>query len=68
MENSDEQNRLMWKYTYIDMLIGKRKIKDNKKLGNPNKVINDGRIEIFQISSNLQIQLVYLDAICIDVL
>ena len=68
MENSDEQNRLMWKYTYIDMFIGKSKIEVHKKLGNPNKVINDGRIEIFQISSNLQIQLVYLDAICIDVL
>lgn len=68
MENSYEQNRLMWKYTYIDMLIGKNKIEVHKKIGNPNKVLNDGKIEIFQISSNLQIQVVYRDAICVDVL
>lgn len=50
------------------MLIGKNKIEVHKKFGNPNKVMNDERIEIFQMSSNLQIQVVYQDAICVDVL
>lgn len=67
-ENSNEQNTLMWKYMYIDMLIGKNIVEVHKKIGIPNKVLNDGRIEIFKMSSNLQIQVVYRDAVCIDVL
>lgn len=67
MENSNEQNRLMWKYMYIEMLIGKNIVEVHKKIGIPNKVLNDGRVEIFKMGFNLQIQVVYRDAICIDV-
>ena len=52
---------------YIEMLIGKNIVEVHKKIGIPNKVLNDGRVEIFKMSSNLQIQVVYRDAICIDV-
>lgn len=67
MENSNEQNRLMWKYMYIDMLIGKNVVEVHKKIGIPNKVLNDGRVEIFKMSFDLQIRVVYREAICIDV-
>ena len=67
-ENCNEQNRLMCKYMYIDMLIGKNKAEVREKIGIPNKVLDEGRIEIFKMSSNLQIRLVYRDAVCVDVL
>lgn len=67
-ENSDEQNRLMWKYFYIDMLIGKNKDEIQQRIGIPNQVLDEGKIEIFKMSSNLQIQVVYRDIVCIDVL
>ncbi len=67
-ENCNEQNRLMCKYMYIDMLIGKSKAEVQEKIGIPNEVVDDGRIEIFKMSSNLQIRVVYRDAVCVDVL
>lgn len=67
-ENCNEQNRLMCKYMYIDMLIGKNKAEVREKIGIPNKVLDEGRIEIFKMSSNLQIRVVYRDAVCVDVL
>lgn len=67
-ENSDEQNELMWKYIYIDMLVGKTKEEIRQKIGMPNKVLDEGRIEIFKMSSNLQITVVYSNTVCLDVL
>ena len=66
-ENTNEQNRLMWKYTYIDMLIGKNIAEVHKKIGAPSEIMYDGKLEIFRMTSDLTIQVVYSDSICVDV-
>lgn len=67
MENSNEQNKLMWEYMYIDMLVGKKLNEIHKKIGIPNRILDDGNIEIFIMSYDLEIQVVYNGKLCTDV-
>lgn len=66
-ENSNEQNRLMWKYTYIDMLLGKKRDEIHKRLGEPDETLEDNKIEVFNMSSKLEIQAVFDTKKCVDV-
>lgn len=66
-ENSNEQDRLMWKYTYIDMLLGKKRDEIHKRLGEPDKTMEDNKIEVFNMSSKLEIQAVFDTKKCVDV-
>ena len=66
-ENNDEQNDLMWKYTYKDMLVGKNRDDIHKKIGKPNEVFDDGRIEKYQISSSIVIQVVYKENLSVEI-
>lgn len=54
-ENTNEQNKLMWKYTYWDMLCGKNNVEVHQKMGIPDEISEDGRVETYIISSDLQI-------------
>lgn len=58
-ENTNEQNKLMWKYTYWDMLCGKNNVEVHQKMGIPDEISEDGRVETYIISSDLQIQVFY---------
>lgn len=68
-ENTYEQNQLMWKYMYINMLLGKTNDEIHRKIGSPNKIIKGGNnIAIYEMSNNLEIQVVYDGEVCIDVI
>lgn len=66
-ENTNEQNKLMWKYTYWDMLCGKNNVEVHQKMGIPDEISEDGRVETYIISSDLQIQVFYENQICINI-
>lgn len=66
-ENTNEQNKLMWKYTYWDMLCGKNNMEVHQKMGIPDEISEDGRVETYIISSDLQIQVFYENQICINI-
>lgn len=66
-ENSEEQNQLMWEYSYREVLIGKCREEVHKIIGNPDESTMDQRIEKFYMSENLRLQLVYEKDICQDV-
>ena len=67
MENSNQQNDLMLKYMYRDLLIEKSVEEVHRTIGAPDSVLDDGKIEIFQMSLNLQIRVEYRDAVCCEV-
>lgn len=67
MENTYEQNKIMWKYVYIDMFLGESLSVIHKKIGIPDKILNESNEEIFVMSSNLEIQIKYKDNVCIEV-
>lgn len=69
-ENTYEQNKIMWKYMYIDMFMEKDKKYIHEKIGTPNSVINtdDQITEVYRMSNELEIQIVFLKEICKDVL
>ena len=68
-ENTYEQNKLMWTDSYISMLWGKERGEIHKKIGKPSKLIenNNNSIEIFEMSSKLEVQVIYEKNICFDV-
>lgn len=66
-ENTSEQNKMMWKYTYWDMLCGKNNVEVHQKMGIPDEISEDGRVETYIISSDLQIQVLYENQICINI-
>ena len=39
----------------------------HKKIGAPSEIMDDGKLEIFKMTSDLTIQVVYSDSICVDV-
>lgn len=67
MENSNQQNDLMLKYMYRDLLIEKSADEVHRTIGAPDSVLDDGKIEVFQMSLNLQIRVEYRDAVCCEV-
>lgn len=68
-ENTYEQNKRMWKYMYISLLLGKKACEIHKKIGKPDEVINGvERIEIFKMSSNLELEVRYNEDICSNVI
>lgn len=66
-ENTEEQNKLMWKYTYWDLLYGKSASEVHEKMGIPDEIGEDGRSETYIISAELQIQVLYKNQKCINV-
>ena len=66
-ENTNEQNKLMWKYTYWDMLYGKNILEVHQRMGIPEETSKDGSVETYTISSDLQIQVLYENQKCINI-
>lgn len=66
-ENTNEQNKLMWKYTYWDMLYGKNILEVHHRMGIPDETSKDGSVETYTISSDLQIQVLYENQKCINI-
>jgi len=67
-ENTYEQNKLMWRYTYIDMLVNKDREEIHKKIGKPDIIEKMERVEIFKMSCKMEIQVEYENEICINVI
>ena len=53
--------------TYWDMLCGKNNVEVHQKMGIPDEISEDGRVETYIISSDLQIQVFYENQICINI-
>lgn len=66
---NEQQNRLMWKYTYISMFLGKKRDEIHKKIGEPNEIL-ENHTEIFEMSLKLKIKLTFDGEVCnnVDVL
>ena len=52
-ENSEEQNQLMWEYSYRKVLIGKRREELHKIIGNPNESTIDKNWSLYEKNKNL---------------
>ena len=52
-ENSEEQNQLMWEYSYRKVLIGKRREEVHKIIGNPNESTIDKNWSLYEKNKNL---------------
>lgn len=68
MENTYEQNKIMYKYMYIDLLLNRNKDEVHSKLGVPSKVINEENVEIYEMSSYLEVSVIYKADICMNVI
>lgn len=66
-ENSDSQNELMWKYDYRELLIGKSIGEVHKIIGNPDKVIEEGKKEYFKMNSQIHFFLKFINNKCCDI-
>lgn len=52
-ENSEEQNQLMWEYSYRKVLIGKHREEVHKIIGNPNESTIDKNWSLYEKNKNL---------------
>ena len=67
IENTYEQNKIMWLYNYRDMLIGLNCNDVHKKMGYPKETLNNGCSEIYY-NSQSEIKVRYEELICADVI
>ena len=57
----------MWKYDYRELLIGKSIGEVHKIIGNPDKVIEEGKKEYFKMNSQIHFFLKFINNKCCDI-